>query len=181
MGERNGLVIMDSITASQVLNWILDHLLSILAILGIFFEIVPVPVHPLRWLSGKLFSPLREEMKTMKADITTELENTKKELKEEIDHNRKQTEEQGRIIQDLIKSNELDEINRIRWQIIEFARSLDNGQKHTRDEYLQITELGKRYHVLIEKYNLSNGILDEELKKSQDHYNENKTRSEVYI
>ena len=172
---------VSELTAGQVISWILDHIVGRIAVLGIFFEIVPIPLHPLRWLSNKFFGPIREEMKGMKKDITDELEKTKLELKEEIDQVRKQTEDQGKTIQDLIKSNELDEISRIRWQIIEFARSLDNGQKHMRDEYLQINELGKRYHFLIEKYNLSNGILDEELKKTSDHYNENKTRNEVYI
>lgn len=183
----NGSVIIaigttvSNLTAGQVISWILEHIVGIIAVLGIFFEIVPIPLHPLKWLSNKFFNPVREEIKTTRTEIMEELEKTRTELKEEIDRNKKQTEEQGRIIQDLIKSNELDEISRIRWQIIEFARSLDNGQKHMRDEYLQINELGKRYHFLIEKYNLSNGILDEELKKTSDHYNENKTRNEVYI
>ena len=183
----NGSVIIaigtavSDLTAGQVISWILEHIVGIIAVLGIFFEIVPIPLHPLKWLSNKFFNPVREEIKTTRTEIMEELEKTRTELKEEIDRNKKQTEEQGRIIQDLIKSNELDEISRIRWQIIEFARSLDNGQKHMRDEYLQINELGKRYHFLIEKYNLSNGILDEELKKTSDHYNENKTRNEVYI
>lgn len=169
------------LTAGQVISWILEHIVGILALLGIFFEIVPIPLHPLKWLSKKFFNPIRYEMKDMKKDITDELEKTKLELKEEIDQVRKQTEDQGKTIQNLIISNELDEISRIRWQIIEFARSLDNGQKHMRDEYLQIKELDKRYHFLIEKHNLSNGILDEEMEKINNHYNENKTRGEVYI
>ena len=172
---------MDSISLTQILSWILDHFISIIAILGIFFEIVPIPIHPFKWVSNKLFGPIHEEMKTMKTEITIELEKTKNELKSEIDQVQRQVDDQGKTIQDLIKSNELDEISRIRWQIIEFARSLDNGQKHMRDEYLQINELGKRYHFLIEKYNLSNGILDEELKKTNDHYNANKSRNEAYI
>lgn len=172
---------MENITLAQILNWMFDHLLGIIAIIGIFFEIVPIPLHPIKWLGKIFFGPIRDEMKTMKKEITDELEKTKVELKNEIDQVRIQTEDQGKTIQNLIRSNELDEISRIRWQIIEFARSLDNGQKHMRDEYLQIKELDKRYHFLIDKYNLSNGILDEEMEKINTHYNDNKGRSEVYI
>ena len=191
MGERKvntmdilvaiGATTSSSLTVGQVISWILQHIVGILAILGIFFEIVPIPLHPLKWLSKKFFNPIRDEMNAMKKEITDELENTKNELKEEIEQVRKQTEDQGRTIQNLIISNELDEISRIRWQIIEFARSLDNGHKHMRDEFLQIKELNKRYHFLIEKHNLSNGILDEEMEKINNYYNENKTRPEVYI
>ena len=172
---------MEGITINQVLGWIVDHMVGVIAVLGIFFEIVPIPLHPIRWLSNLIFKPIREEMKEMKKDITDELEKTKIELKEEIEQVRKQTEEHDKTIQNLILTNELDEISRIRWQIIEFARSLDNGHKHMRDEYLQIRELDKRYHFLIEKHSMSNGILDEEMEKINNHYNENKTRSEVYI
>ena len=172
---------MDITILSHFLSWCLDHLLGIIAVFGIFFEIVPIPLNPIKWLGKKFFNPIREEMKIMKTDITEKLKKTKLELKNEIDQVRRQTEDQGKTIQNLILSSELDEISRIRWQIIEFARSLDNGQKHMRDEYLQIKELDKRYHFLIEKHNLSNGILDEEMEKINIHYNENKSRSDVYI
>ncbi len=172
---------ISDLTAGQIISWILQHIVGILAIIGIFFEIVPIPLHPLKWLSKKFFGPIRDDMNTMKVEITEEVKKTKQELKGEIDQVRKQTEDQGKTIQNLIISNELDEISRIRWQIIEFARSLDNGQKHMRDEYLQIKELDKRYHFLIEKHNLSNGILDEEVEKINTHYNENKTCGEAYF
>ena len=82
---------------------------------------------------------------------------------------------------DLISSTELSEISRIRWNILEFANSIDNDQKHIRDEYRHIKDEAKRYHALIEKYDIDNGIIDEEMEKINKRYEENKSSSAVYF
>ena len=38
-----------------------------------------------------------------------------------------------------------------------------------------------RYHTLIEKYELSNGLIDEEMMKINEHYENNKDNTSVYF
>ena len=82
---------------------------------------------------------------------------------------------------ELIYSNEMAEISRIRWTIIEFSNSLANGQLHVRDEYRHIKDEYKKYEGLIEKYDLENGIVTEEIEKINNHYNEFKDTPSVYF
>ena len=81
----------------------------------------------------------------------------------------------------LIETTEKNEIARIRWEIIEFSRSIDNKQLHMRDEYLHIKDNYNRYHDLIEAHNLTNGIITEEIEKINKHYEENKNSMCVYF
>ena len=73
------------------------------------------------------------------------------------------------------------EISRIRWTIIEFSNSISNGQLHVRDEYRHMKDEYKKYENLIDKYNLENGIVTEEIEKITKHYNDNKNTPSVYF
>ena len=59
-------------------------------------------------------------------------------------------------------SNTIDEneIDRIRWEILDFANSCRNGRRHTQDEFEHIIELNTKYHAILERREKTNGIID---------------------
>ena len=59
-------------------------------------------------------------------------------------------------------SNTIDEneIDRIRWEILDFANSCRNGRRHTQDEFDHIIELYAKYHIILDRRNKTNGIID---------------------
>jgi hypothetical protein len=117
----------------------------------------------------------------MKIELNKNINSVKEDLKLEIESIKKEQIQQKESIEDLTKVNELNEISRIRWEIIEFANSIENKQLHIRDEYRHIIDDNKRYHALIEKYELDNGVIDEEYEKIYKHYMENKGANKVYF
>lgn len=58
---------------------------------------------------------------------------------------------------DTVDDNEID---RIRWEIRNFANSCRNGTKHTEDEFDHIIDLNTKYHDILKRRNLTNGKID---------------------
>lgn len=175
------MINLDKITLAQVLQYMADNVLSILVVVGIFVEITPVKFNPISFLSNLLFKSIREDMNEMKEELNKNINDVKDELKGEIEKLANEQKNQADSTLDLIKSTEMNEISRIRWEIIEFSRSIDNGLLHTRDEYRHIKDDNIRYHTLIQKYELSNGLIDEEMMKINEHYENNKDNTSVYF
>lgn len=171
---------METITFGQVIEWA-KNLTWIVVILGVFIEIVPIKIHPILWLMNAILKPIRDEICNIKKELNDKIDETKNTLSEKIDKvESKQLEEEQKIVE-LIQAQEMDSISRIRWEILEFSNSIQNGQLHTRDEYLNIRDNYSRYHHLIEKNRMTNGLLDEEMKKINEHYEDNKNSNEFYI
>ena len=78
------------------------------------------------------------------SDLKLELKNVEKSLKEQ---------------QHTIDENEKD---RIRWEILDFASSCRNGEKHTQDEFQHIIALNDKYRTLLIKTNDLNGVFEAE-------------------
>jgi hypothetical protein len=128
-----------------------------------------------------ILKPIRDEICNIKKELNDKIDETKNTLSEKIDKvESKQLEEEQKIVE-LIQAQEMDSISRIRWEILEFSNSIQNGQLHTRDEYLNIRDNYSRYHHLIEKNRMTNGLLDEEMRKINEHYEDNKNSNEFYI
>ena len=172
---------MGDITYMDVLSWIWDHILAILLVLSLFFEISKIKINPISWIMKFLFRPVKKDMDDMKLELKTDISNMEKKLSSEIDAVKDEVNSEHKRIDDLISSTELSEISRIRWNIIEFSNSIENGQKHVRDEYRHIKDEYKRYHDLINKYKLDNGIIEEEMEKINKHYDQFKNSSSVYF
>ena len=62
-------------------------------------------------------------------------------------------------VQIAIDENEKD---RIRWEVLDFANSCRNGQKHTRDQFQHIITLNDKYRALLAKSDDTNGVFDED-------------------
>lgn len=169
------------ITLMDVLQWFGDNFYKILLGLGIVFEITPIKFNPITWVLNLIYKPIREEIKKLKDELNTKIDSVKEDLKTEIDQLKTEQVQNKETVTELIKSNEMSEISRLRWEIIEFANSIDNNQKHTRDEYRHIKDDNRRYHALIAKYELQNGVIDEEMEKINNHYDTNKDSTSVYF
>ena len=172
---------MPDITFMDILSWIWDHIVIIILVLSVFFEISKIKINPISWLTKLVFRPIRKDMADMKKELKDEITNMENKLSKEIDSVKSEVSSEHQRIDDLISSTELSEISRIRWNIIEFSNSIENGQKHIRDEYRHIKDDAKRYHTLVEKYDLDNGIIDEEMEKINKRYDENKNSTSVYF
>lgn len=172
---------MDQVTFMDVIQWCTSHIVELLLFLSVFVEIIPIKVNPVTAILNLLFKPIRKDMNDMKTELNNNINSVKVELKQEIDQIKNEQSRQSETIKQLIETSEMDEISRIRWEIIEFSRSIDNGHLHTRDEYHHIKDDNRRYHFLIEKNKLTNGIIDEEVDKINKHYEENKDSTSVYF
>lgn len=165
----------------SALVWASNHIIEIIVFLSIFLEISKVKISPISSLIKFIFKPIRKELEAMREEFKKEIENLRKDLTSQIESLREDQEENKKAVNEMIKSNEMAEISRIRWEIIEFSNSLKNGQLHVRDEYRHIKDDHRKYEILIEKYNLENGITTEEMENIITHYEQNKHTNSVYF
>lgn len=171
----------DPITFSDVLGWAQSNLGWIVALFCVFVEITPIKISPISWLASVFFKPIRSELKSMKTELEERIDSVKTELKAEINTVKQEQELQRKDINDAVRAIEMSEISRLRWEILEFANSIDNKLVHTRDEYRHIKDQSKKYHALIQKYKLDNGLIDEAMQKINNHYDKNKDSTSVYF
>ena len=164
-----------------VLNWSGSHVIEILIFLSLFIEVSKIKINPISAIVKFLFRPIRKEIENLGIKIQQDMDDMKQELKDEINLLRLDQEKEKEAIDQLIYANEMAEISRIRWEIIEFSNSLTNKITHVRDEYRHVIDDYKKYETLIKKYDLKNGIITEEYEKITDHYNLNKNSNSVYF
>ena len=161
-------------TIVDMLNWIWDNLIGLIGIASLFIEISPIKINPIGWIGKKLMQPVKNE-------ITNEINIVKTELKKDIDEIKAQQKTIQNDLNKIVEEMDAQEIRHLRWEILEFGMSIENGQLHTRDQFRHIEDDMKKYHTLIEKYELTNGLIDEVSQKIEKHYNENKDNPARYI
>ncbi len=59
----------------------------------------------------------------------------------------------------LEKKIDMNEIDRIRWEILNFANSCRNGHRHSKDEFEHIIGLHEKYHKILEEHDMQNGLV----------------------
>lgn len=62
----------------------------------------------------------------------------------------------------LEKSIDENEMDRIRWEVLGFANRCRNGDRHTKEEFDHVISQNDKYHNLLEKYKMENGVFDAE-------------------
>ena len=134
-------------TIHGIVDFILDHWAITSLIVTSIIEVTPIfkcnPITALfRWIGRK-----------MTAEVMTEVKNLDKLVKE-----------QGKDIQ----RNEMD---RIRWEVLDFANSCRNGRKHTKNEFAHIIDLNKKYEALLEKTGEENGVFEADYAYVMEIYN----------
>ena len=125
------------IDLKSAFDWLLDHWATLAAILCVFFEITPIKLNPinaiLRWIG-----------KAINGEVLQRMSGVEKRLDEQR------------------KSIDYNEMDRIRWEIFDFANECRNHVRHTKDEFQHIIDLNSKYHALLEKYGEENGVFDAE-------------------
>lgn len=111
-------------------------------ILSMFVEITPIKLNPVTMFTNWIKKSIREFGNTLNGPVLDELAKQKETMSE---------------IRDVVDDNEID---RIRWEILDFANSCRQGKKHTHDEFIHIIELNTKYHNILARRNLENGIID---------------------
>lgn len=122
-----------------IINWIGQHLWTVIVVVSIFIQITPIKWNPIssliKWIGNIITADVKKDIKKIQLTV----------------------EEQGKMIEE----NEKD---RIRWEILDFANSCRNGRKHTKDEFQHIITLNDKYKALLEKTKDKNGVFEAEYK-----------------
>lgn len=110
--------------------------------LSCFVEFSKIKLNPLTWLlnwaGSKINGPLIAK----------------------IDALDKKQDEQQQTIKDLRDTQDDNEIDRIRWEILEFGRSCRNKELHTLEEFNHVIDLYGKYHRIIDRRKLKNGQIE---------------------
>lgn len=105
---------------------------GIVVLVSVFVEITPIKINPiskcLGWLGKKINGQVLEKVE----DLGKKLDATEKKIDE-------------------------NEIDRIRWEILDFANSCRNGRHHTKDEFDHIIQQNDKYHKILEEREMTNG------------------------
>lgn len=138
---------------TQVIQWIGNHIITVLLTLSVFIQIAPIKINPwsslIKWIGQILNANLQTEV----ADLKTAVKN----INDDIDENEK---------------------DRIRWEVLDFASSCREGRLHTKDEFQHIIALNDKYQKLLERTNDTNGYFDEEYKYIQNIYHKRQEKND---
>ena len=139
---------LSDVTIGDIAKWAGLLLVGVLSL----FEFTKIKVNPIsaifRWIGDKINAPLIER----------------------IDEIAKTQNDQQQKLVELQDSMDDNEIDRIRWEILDFANSCRNGRLHTQDEFIHIISLNTKYHDILAKRNLSNGLIDLEYSYIENLY-----------
>lgn len=121
--------------ASLDLDNFVSGAVSLGVILSIFIEVTPIKINPismlLKFIGRNINAELKAEISAVKADV--------QKIDNKVDNN---------------------EIDRIRWEILDFANSCRNKHRHTREEFLHIINLNEKYHKILDERGMTNGQID---------------------
>lgn len=171
---------------------IANNILPIIIFASIFIEITPIKVNPISWLVELLFKPIREEMDAKNKEQDDKQAEQFSKLQKQLEDNNNETLEkmqqikntQVEITNQISARDEKDDVRymkSLRFDILEFANSIDNGQVHSREEYNHIFDIINEYDEIIVARNLTNGVIEEAVKKIKKHYEDNKESSSYYF
>lgn len=153
----------------------------VLIILSCFIDLTPGikwnPIKSLFRYLGKSFNhSVESEINGFKTEVNKEFDN----MDSKFDELQKEQLAQRDTLNQIISDQEEKELSSLRWAIINFENSIDNNEKHTRDQYRHILHCGEKYMRIINKYkesehkSINTTAMDESLKKIQDRYDESK-------
>lgn len=167
--------------AQEIVSWVISNIIPIVLFIGIFFEISPIQFNPITWIVDIILKPIKSEMKNMMKDVSEKVDNVGTTLHTEMSDLKTEIEGVKSELQDQKEENVKNNISQIRWSIIEFEHGIDNGILYNRGVYLHYIDECRKYHTLIAKYNLSNGVIDDAEKKIKEHYEKNKDSGALYF
>lgn len=134
-------------------------------IIGAFVSIekAPIKFNPISMIASMIFKPVNEKMDSVQKDFDSKIEDVQKivnTIKDEQDRYRFST---------------------IRWEILSFRTSLNNGDLFTEVEYQHIKDDYEEYKELHKKYGFTNGYLEDAMKDIDDHHDKYKDTNTKYF
>lgn len=145
------------------LNELLPWIGMIAFVLSWVFEFSKIKVNPWSWLLKQLAEALTKGVNERLDSISEVRTNQYNEMVSNLT----ETVEQ---LHNLNKRVDENEMQRIRWEILDFANSVKNGRKHSKDEYFHIMEMHEKYNRIIAYRGLQNGVVDIEYEIILDEY-----------
>ena len=145
--------------ASTILQWSL----AIVVVGSVFFEVSPIKINPISALINYIFKPVNEKIDGLQQDVNgkfADIQKTCDQICEKEDKYRFAT---------------------IRWEILTFRNDLKNGNLYTANEYQHIFDDYDEYRELHDKYNFTNGYIEDAIEDINSHYNENKDLNVKYF
>lgn len=75
------------------------------------------------------------------------------------------------MLSDVIDENEID---RIRWEILNFSNSCQRNINHTQNDFQHIFKINKKYHDILDRIGETNGEIDREMEYIDELYQQKK-------
>lgn len=127
----------------QALHWAGDHWAQIAVVLSLIVQISPIKINPwtalFKWIGKLLTQEIKGDIDQIGKDLD-ELKQQQEALSAKVDKN---------------------EMNRMRYEVLDFANSCKNKRRHTKEEFDHIFELNDQYEKLLEKTGGTNGQFHE--------------------
>lgn len=113
------------------------------AALIIFFISLFIDISPIK------FSPIKAIFKFMgrwfNSSVEKEIAGFKVEMNQKFDELKTEQKAQRETLDQLAKDQESEEASSLCWSIIDFRNSIENGEKHTRDQYRHMIDCARKY------------------------------------
>ncbi len=138
------MIEVEAMDTLSILKWLSDNWIGSLIVVSGIVQISPIKINPwsaiLKWVGQAVNAEVRKEIAALRSEIG--------DMKNQLFNQQKAIDE-----------NEMD---RIRWEVLDFANACRNHAKHTKDEFQHVIALNEKYHSLLEKYGDENGVFDAE-------------------
>lgn len=121
-----------------------------------------------------------ETKKSLKAKQEQELvyqnvqriENLEEMHKRDMEESRFQDEQIIKELKNLLNMTLDDQIERMRWEILDFSSALSNGKRYCKEQFDHVIEQYDKYEKILEENDLENGKVDESIKFIKEIYND---------
>lgn len=171
---------------------------TLLIFLSIFFEFSKIKLNPLSWAFKTMSNKMTEEIQKDNVEIHKENADINRRLDEVVYVKSKHYQEivqwredineivkglegvnlkivetinnMNSKLDEMYESQDENEMNRLRWEILSFADSLKCGEKHSQDAFHHIIEVNDKYHRIITKRGFVNGVIDAEMEYVKETY-----------
>ena len=142
-------------------------------------QIVPIKVNPwskINRLLSKILSSIGSMFMREQNERMERLESTINDLHDEL---RRDVSELDKIqgLSEIVDENEID---RIRWEILDAAGNCQRDINHTQNWFQHIFKLNTKYHKILERSHKTNGEVDREIAYMEELYAE-KQRNNSFL
>ena len=113
-------------------------------VLSIFIDVNPkIKFNPIKSVISYLG-------KWFNNSIQREISGFKEEVNQKLDDLQKEQNAQRDTLNKIIRDRDNSELSRLRWEVIDFENSINNGEKHTREQYRHILDDSRKYLRLLD-------------------------------